>query len=89
MTCVITVKETHDISIKTYFLQAYREERVIQGRKELCNIKCYNTSMTLLEPPCMNEVSEIDTNISSGLLSNTAVMPLENFLWKCSMGYKL
>jgi len=45
---------------------------MIQERKELCDIKCYDTSITLLEPPCTNEVSEIDASISGGLLSNAA-----------------
>ena len=36
------------------------------------NIKCYDTSMTLLEPPCMNEVSEINASNGGGPLSNAA-----------------
>jgi len=44
---------------------------VIQRREELCNIKCYDTSMALLEPPSPNEVSEVDAGIGSGLLSDT------------------
>ena len=45
---------------------------MIQGRKELYNIKCYDTSMALLELPCPNEMSKIDTSISGGLLSDAA-----------------
>jgi len=45
---------------------------MIQGWKELCDVKCYNTSMVLLEPSCMDEVSKVDASIGSRLLSNTA-----------------
>jgi len=69
---MVTVKETCDVSVETRFLQTYREERVIQGREELRNIKCYDTSMALLEPPSPNEVSEVNTSISGGLLSDAA-----------------
>jgi len=70
--CMVTVKETCNVSIETCFLQAYGEERVIQERKELRNIKCYDTSMVLLELPSLNEVSEVDASISGRLLSDAA-----------------
>ena len=71
-TCIVTVKETCDVSVETHFLKTYREERVIQRREELHNIKCYDTSMVLLELSSPNEVSKVDASISSGLLSNAA-----------------
>ena len=67
---MVTVKVTCNVSVETCFLQAYEEERVIQEREELRNIKCYDTSMALLELPSLNEVSEVDASISSRLLSN-------------------
>jgi len=45
---------------------------VIQRRKELCNIKCYDTSIALLEPPSLNKVSEVDASIDGRLLSDAA-----------------
>jgi len=44
---------------------------MIQEKKKLHDIKHYNTSIVLLEPPYTNEVGEVDTSISHRLLSNT------------------
>jgi len=41
---------------------------MIKGRKELYDIKCNDTGMTLFEPFCLNEMSEIDASISCGPL---------------------
>ena len=45
---------------------------MIQKGKELHNIKCYDTSMALLESPSPNEVSEVDASIGGRSLSDTA-----------------
>ena len=45
---------------------------MIQRKKELHDIKCYDTGMALLEPPCTNEVGEVNASIGCGPLSNTA-----------------
>jgi len=69
-TCVVTIKEICDVSVETHFLKTYREERVIQRKEELRNIKCYDTSMALLEPPSPNEVSEVNASVSGGSFSD-------------------
>jgi len=45
---------------------------MIQERKELHDIKHYDTGMVLLEPPCMNKVDEVNASIGYGPLSNAA-----------------
>ena len=45
---------------------------MIQRREKLCDIKCDNTSIALLEPPCSNEMHEIDISINGGPLSNVS-----------------
>ena len=69
---MIVVEETHDISIKTSFFKAHRQEVMIQGRKKLCDIKCYDTDMALFEPPCSNKMGEIYTYINNRLLSDVS-----------------
>ena len=51
---------------------------MIERRKKLCNIKSNNTSITLLKPASLNEISEVDTSVSYRLLSNA---PVTNFIW--------
>jgi len=65
---MITVEKVLDVSVKTSFFKAHREEAMIKERKELHDIKCNDTGMTLFEPFCLNEMSEIDTSISCGPL---------------------
>jgi len=43
---------------------------MIQRRKKLCDIKCYDTGVVLLEPPCLNEMGEVYTNIDNRPLPN-------------------
>ena len=43
---------------------------MIERRKKLCNIKSNDTSMTLLKPASLNEISEVDTSVSYKLLSD-------------------
>jgi len=45
---------------------------MIQKREKLCDIKCDDTSVALLELPCSNEIHEVDTSINSGPLSNAS-----------------
>jgi len=45
---------------------------MIERRKELGNIKYYNASMALSEPPCTNEVSKVYSYIGSGSLSDAS-----------------
>ena len=44
---------------------------MIERRKELGNIKRYDTGMALSEPPCTNNVGQIYSRISGGSLSDT------------------
>ena len=67
---MVAVKKAYNVSVKSSFLQASKEELMIERGKELGNIKCYNTSMALSEPPCTNEVSKVYSCISSGSLSD-------------------
>jgi len=43
---------------------------MIQRREKLCDIKCYDTDVALLEPPCLNEMGEVYTDINSRPLPN-------------------
>jgi len=45
---------------------------VIQRKEKLSDVKCDDIGVILLEPPCLNEVCEIDTSINGGPLSNTS-----------------
>ena len=68
---MVAIEETHDISIKTSFLKAHRQEIMIQKREELCNIKYYDAGMALFKPSYSNKIGEVYTCINSGLLPDT------------------
>ena len=69
---MITIEKVPDVSVKTSFFKAYREETMIKERKELHDIKCNDTGMTLFKPFCLNEMSKIDASISCGPLSDAS-----------------
>jgi len=45
---------------------------MVERGKELGNVKYYDASIALSEPPCMNNVGQIYSCISSGSLSDTS-----------------
>ena len=69
---MIAVKEAYNISVKSSFLQADREELVIERGKELGNIKCYDTGMALSEPPCTNNMGKVYSHVDGGSLSDAS-----------------
>ena len=67
---MIAIKEAYNVSIKSCFFQADKEKLIVEREKELGNIKCYDAGMALFEPPCTNDVCEVEACNNSGLLSN-------------------
>ena len=45
---------------------------MVERGKELGNIKCYDTSMALSEPPCINNMSKVYSCIGGGSLSDAS-----------------
>ena len=45
---------------------------MIQRRKKLCDIKCYNTGVALLKPPCLNEMHKVYASINGELFPNAS-----------------
>jgi len=69
---MVVIEKTPDISVKSSFFKADGQKGMIQRREKLCNIKCDDTSVALLEPLCLNEMHEVDASINSGPLSNAS-----------------
>ena len=69
---MIAAEETHDTSIKTSFLEAQKQETVIQREEKLCDIKYYNTGMVFFKPSCLNKMGEVDASINSKLLPDAS-----------------
>jgi len=45
---------------------------MVERRKELGNIKCYNTGMALSELPCTNNMGQVYSHIGGGSLSDAS-----------------
>ena len=69
---MVVIEKAYNISVKSSFLQASREELIVKREEELGDVKCYNAGMALLELPYMNKVSKVYFYISSGSLSDVS-----------------
>ena len=67
---MITVKKPFNVSIEICFFKTHRQKSVVKREKELGNIKCYDTYVILFQPTYMDEMSKVQSYISSGALSD-------------------
>ena len=67
---MITVKKPFNVSIEICFFKIHRQKSVVKREKELGNIKCYDTYVILFQPTYMDEMSKVQSCISSGALSD-------------------
>ena len=67
---MITVKKPFNVSIEICFFKTHRQKSVVKREKELGNIKCYDTYVILFQPTYMDEMSKVQSCISSGALSD-------------------